>query len=380
MLGTDLTQRKSQYLLSVAAIFPLHCLFLLRGRVLSTHLPAARAPVERARAEMEGLPSPSWELTFLGAGLPCWSLPAPSSSANLAFHSLSSHHWEWGVLLESPVLRCGGSSWRAWPGLCGWVSWEDTKEAAGFSSPSTLDAVYLLPTRSEMPFCTASFWPLQERLMVLSLCGDRLRGGCLPCCCSPAPVPGDSGSLTSHLSLLQVTSPQSMNMWTGCSLFPSVPCPCPLITGDRWIYQLGCMPCPSHPCSSSSVLPSLQTTLPPTFYSSPPWVCLHFLSQSPILVSYHPVPHLPGSGLVIASGHLTWGFPRVGWTHQAWSRAAMRGTGAASKVKSLPGPAALCGDVIICTQRLLIAWTWLPKLWPQISALGGWRLSVCGLV
>lgn len=71
MLGTGLTQRKSQYCLSVAALFPLHFLFLLGGRVLSTHLPVARDPVQMARAEMEGLPSLSWELTFLGADLPC---------------------------------------------------------------------------------------------------------------------------------------------------------------------------------------------------------------------------------------------------------------------------------------------------------------------
>ena len=46
------------------------------------------------------------------------------------------------------------------------------------------------PSDSEMPFCTASFWSLQEGLMVLSLCGDHLWGSCpLPAASHAAPWP-----------------------------------------------------------------------------------------------------------------------------------------------------------------------------------------------
>lgn len=49
----------------------------------------------------------------------------------------------WNLLFSGVEAPAEG----VWPGLCGWVSWEDIKEATGFSSPSTLDVVYLLPKR-----------------------------------------------------------------------------------------------------------------------------------------------------------------------------------------------------------------------------------------
>lgn len=60
------------------------------GKVLHTHPPTARAPVQVARAEKERLLSPA---------SPCWSLPAPQQVCK-SLCSLSSYCWEKGGILS----------------------------------------------------------------------------------------------------------------------------------------------------------------------------------------------------------------------------------------------------------------------------------------
>lgn len=214
--------------------------------------------------------------------------------------------------------------------------------------------------------------------MVLSLCGDRLWGSCptaccLPGCCSlalmpgdwfsdvmPLPTPGDVPAVYEHVN----------------RMFSFSVCPLPL-SPDRggqmdlpvWLHALP-LPslllilCPAfspdHPVTHFLLLPTLGLSPFPFSISHS---C--FLPSCPPLTRVWPCDSFWAFDLRLLKSRLN---------PPSLEQGSDEGNGGPQQSqvsRSLPGPAALCGDVIICTQLLLLAGIWLPKLWPPISALGG---------
>lgn len=153
--------------------------------------------------------------------------------------------------------------------------------------------------------------PLPSWFRIALLCGQLLvlvgeRTGPLPVClvvtvcgmaatCLLPPVllPPGPGSKRFWFSILMPLpapgdSPRSLSMRTGYSFFLSFSCSCPLILGDRLIYQVDACPVPL--ILFPDPLSDLQLTLQSAFHSSPSWICFCLLSQFPIPLTYYPIP------------------------------------------------------------------------------------------